>query len=74
MAKKLSKHLVFVGTSIPTTTKLALQDMADSQGKSIYEVLQEVVIDLVAKHEKELAKMKTKKTAPVIEDDSDLLA
>lgn len=72
MAKKLSKHLVPVGTHVPMATKLALQAIAESQNKSVYEFLQGKIEEMVAEYDEELNDLKTK-TAP-IEDDGDLLA
>ena len=58
--KKSSKNLVPVGTHVPMTTKLAIQAMAESQNKSVYEFLQETLTEMVEEFEAELEALKGK--------------
>lgn len=76
MSKKPSKHLVPVGTHVPMTTKLTLQAIAESENKSVYEIVQELVQGRVDQYNKELEKLKGKKVTPakVDDDGEDLLS
>lgn len=69
MAK--SRNLVPVGTHVPLTTKITLQALAESQNKTVYEILQEVIMELTEQYDKELDALKKEK-APT-QDSSDLL-
>lgn len=70
-AKKPSKYLVAVGTYIPTTTKLGLQALAESQNKSIYEYLQELIESTVAEFENSIEGFKHRDTPPPSPDEDD---
>ena len=77
MAKQ-SKHLVPVGTHIPTATKLGLQAIAESENKSIYEVLQDMIQEKVDKFEFDINALKKGESKneelESSDDGSDLLA
>lgn len=74
--KKTSKNLVAIGTHVPLTTKMTIQAIAESQNKSVYEVLQEAILKLEQEYNQELEKLnkkEEKKSAVKKTDDSDLL-
>lgn len=71
--KKSSQHLVPVGTHVPTTTKLALQAIAESQNKSVYEFLQGLIQDEVDEYEQQIDSLKGKSKKPIEDSGADLL-
>lgn len=64
---KATKNLVHVGTHVPMTTKMTLQAMAESQDKSLYELLQEVAIDMAAKYEGEIEELRKRQPKKAVE-------
>lgn len=78
--KKPSKNLVTVGTHIPMAAKLSLQSLAESQNKTVYEYLQDLIMEEIKDFDEEVDALKQPPTGisleGVVEDDdgSDLLA
>jgi hypothetical protein len=64
---KATKNLVHVGTHVPMTTKMTLQAMAESQDKSLYELLQEVAIDMAEKYEAEVEELRKRQPKKAVE-------
>lgn len=75
MNKKLnkSKHLVPVGTHIPSADKITLQAIAESENKSVYIVLQELIKAKIDSFEESIESDKGPSDI-ASEDDSDLLS
>ncbi len=73
--RKKTSHLVPIGTQIPMEMKLSIQAIAESQNKSVYEFLQDVLKVEVENYEELLVELKQKQdqVETQVEDESDLL-
>lgn len=54
-------------------TKMTFEALAQSQGKSVYEILQEVVTDMAEEYNEELKKLQEMAPAKVENDGEELL-
>ena len=69
------KSLVTIGAHVPMTTKLTLQAMADSQGITMYKLLQDLLEEKANEFEESINALKRGESTPdPLEDDGDLLA
>ncbi len=82
--KKTSKHLVPIGTHVPTEVKMTIIALAESQDMSVYELLQEKITEMAEAYDKELNSLREKTPPPapledrgndgIIDNGEDLLA
>lgn len=56
--KKQTRNLVPIGTHVPMDTKLTIEALAQSQNKSVYELLQETIVGLAAGYNAQLEALK----------------
>ena len=65
--KRQKRNLVPIGTHVDLTTKMTIEALAQSQGKSVYELLQGVVTEMADEYDAELRELQAK---PVKESDT----
>lgn len=69
---KPSKHLVPIGTHVPTAVKMGLQAIAESKNLTLYALLQEMATSAVDEYNeqlRELDKRAPKEQAPASDED-----
>jgi len=67
-AKKPTKNLVPIGTHVPMAVKYTLIALAESQNKSVYEVLQELVLKATDEYGEELDALREKQPPKLPEE------